>query len=296
MATSATDSTMRHQQVALGSVSIHAAECGTPGRPAVLFLHGWPQDWSSFERVMRAFGDARHLVAIDLPGIGQSQGRWESGDKVLIARLVKRVVDALELSEVTLVGHDVGGQVVFAYLREFPDELARAVMMNIAVPGVEPWSQVVRNPRIWHFAFHNVPALPELLVRAHIGPYFDFFFDALSARRDGVSPQARAAYVRAYAHSDALRTGFDWYRAFEQDERHNQQMREHAVRTPVLYLRGQREGGVIEEYLKGFRAAGLQDVRGALIADSGHYAPDEQPAAVADAIRRFVGVERVAAR
>jgi pimeloyl-ACP methyl ester carboxylesterase len=275
-----------------GGVSIHAAELGAPGQPAVLFLHGWPQDWSAFERVMLEFGNARHLVSIDLPGVGGSEGRIASGDKRLIARCVKRVIDAMALREVTLVGHDVGGQIVFAFLHEFPDEVSRAVMMNIAVPGVEPWSQVVGNPRIWHFGFHNVPALPELLVRGHTERYFDFFFDALSARREGVSAAARAAYARAYARPDALRTGFDWYRAFEQDEKHNQQMRGHAVRTPVLYLRGQREGGVMDDYLRGFRAAGLQDVRGALIADSGHYAPDEQPTAVADAIRRFATVGR----
>jgi len=57
----------------------------------------------------------------------------------------------------------------------------------------------------------------------------------------------------------------------------------------VLYLRGQRETGSIDDYLRGFRAAGLQDVRGGLIPDSGHYAPDERPRAVVEAIGRFIG-------
>jgi pimeloyl-ACP methyl ester carboxylesterase len=41
----------------------------------------------------------------------------------------------LELQNVTLVGHDVGGMVVYAYLHTYPDELRRAVIMNVAVPG-----------------------------------------------------------------------------------------------------------------------------------------------------------------
>jgi pimeloyl-ACP methyl ester carboxylesterase len=241
---------------------------------------------------MLAMGDGRHLVAIDLPGIGLSEGSLPSNDKRSIARCVKGVIEALDLSDVTLIGHDAGAQVVFAYLHAFPHELSRAVMMNIVVPGVEPWSQVVRNPKIWHFAFHAVPELPELLVTGHQARYFDYFYNVLSARRDGVDGAARARYAKAYGRPAALHTGFEWYRTFEQDERDNLQTRENKVRTPVLYLRGQREPGSMDDYLKGFRAAGLQDVRGGLIADSGHYAPDEQPQAVADAIGRFIGIDR----
>jgi len=282
-------SAFRHRRVVVDGVSIHAAECGPEHRPAVVFLHGWPQDWSAFARVMLALSDERRLVAIDLPGIGLSEGTLPSGDKRTIARCVHRVLAALELTDVTLVGHDVGGQIVFAHLLQFPDELRRAVMMNIVVPGVDPWSQVMRNPKIWHFAFHALPELPELLVAGHEARYFDHFFNALSARRDGVSASSRAAYVKAYQNPTALHTGFEWYRAFEHDERDNAQQRDRHVRTPVLYLRGQRELGSMDDYLRGFRAAGLDDLRGALIPDSGHFAADEQPRAVAEAIGRFIG-------
>jgi hypothetical protein len=37
--------------------------------------------------------------------------------------------------------------------------------MNVVVPGVDHWSEVKRNPNIWHFAFHAVPELPEKLVQ-----------------------------------------------------------------------------------------------------------------------------------
>ena len=273
-------------------MSIHAVDCGDVSRPALLFLHGWPQDGSAFRRVMAALGDTHHAVAIDLPGVGRSIGRLPSNDKRSIANCVRQVIAALGLRRPTLVGHDVGAQVVFAFLRGGADALSAAVMMNIVVPGIEPWSQVVRNPHIFHFAFHAVPELPELLVSGHEARYFDYFFDALSRHRDGVGRDARRAYAAAYARADALSTGFDWYRAFAQDEKDNQQGFGRAVRTPVLYLRGQHERGDIAEYLKGLRDAGLRNVHGELIAESGHFAPDEAPAAVAAAIRRFVDSPR----
>ena len=286
------ESLFRHRQIEVDALSIHAVDCGEAGRPALLFLHGWPQDWSSFRHVMAALGDTHHAVAIDLPGIGRSLGRLPSNDKRTIANCVRQVIAALGLKRPTLVGHDIGGQIVFALLRGGADALSAAVMMNIVVPGIEPWSQVVRNPRMFHFAFHAVAELPELLVSGHQARYFDYFFDTLSRHRDGVGRDARRACVAAYSRADALSTGFDWYRAFAQDEKDNVQAFGRAVDTPVLYLRGQHERGDIADYLKGLRDAGLRNLRGELIVGSGHFAPDEAPAAVAASIRNFVDALR----
>ena len=56
----------------------------------------------------------------------------------------------------------------------------------------------------------------------------------------------------------------------------------------MLYLRGEQEKGIaLDDYAEGLRASGLVDVRGGLIAASGHFAPEEQPRAVADALRAF---------
>ena len=82
-------------------------------------------------------------------------------------------------------------------------------------------------------------------------------------------------------------------RAFAQDEKDNVQAFGRAVDTPVLYLRGQHERGDIADYLKGLRDAGLRNLRGELIVGSGHFAPDEAPAAVAASIRNFVDALRV---
>jgi pimeloyl-ACP methyl ester carboxylesterase len=73
-----------------------------------------------------------------------------------------------------------------------------------------------------------------------------------------------------------------------QDEKDNAAGKEREVPVPVLYLRGRQERGDLERYVKGLRESGLRDVRGALIPDSGHFSPEEQPAAVARALRDFL--------
>jgi pimeloyl-ACP methyl ester carboxylesterase len=287
-----TPSLLQHYQVDVDGLSIHLVDAGESSKPTVLFLHGWPQSWAAFERVMISLNHDYHVVAIDLPGVGGSIGAPPSNDKRTLAKYVHGVIDRRGLRNVTLVGHDIGGQVAYAFLRAYPDAIGRAVLMDIAIPGVDPWDDVKRNPYIWHFAFHAIPELPERLVTGHERTYFDFFYDALSATRAGVSPSARETYVGAYLRPEALTTGFDWYRAFPQDEKDNAADRT-PVDVPVLYVRGDKDRGEgIDRYLSGFRAAGLRSVTGTTIANSGHFVADEHPDALAAALREFTGIAR----
>jgi pimeloyl-ACP methyl ester carboxylesterase len=173
-------------------------------------------------------------------------------------------------------------------MTSYPEELQRAVIMNVPVPSVDPWDEVKRNPYIWHFAFHAVRDLPETLVRGKEAEYFAFFYDAMSGRPGGVNEAARERYVKAYSRPEALHTGFEWYRAFPRDEKDNIASKDHLIQTPVLYLRGEREGGDLERYVKGLRQSGLQNVEGRVIPNSGHYAADEQPDEVVAILRRFI--------
>jgi pimeloyl-ACP methyl ester carboxylesterase len=280
---------LRHRQVPSGDASIHIVEGGSPGQPAVLFVHGWPESSAAFEQIMLRLSDRAHVLAMDLPGIGGSTPAPASGNKRTLARCVRGVIAALGLQQVSVVGHDVGGQIVYAFLHAFPSELRRAVIMNVAVPGVAPWADIKRSPAIWHFAFHAIPDLPETLVTGRQAEYFAYFYDRLSARAGGVPQRAREVYAKAYARTEALRAGFDWYRAFPEDERNNMAVERQTVDTPVLYLRGTKDPGVgVDRYVEGLRHGGLTNVEAGEIADSGHFAPDEQPEAVARALERFL--------
>ncbi len=231
-------------------------------------------------------GDA-HVIAVDLPGIGESQGLPSSNDKRTLASYVGSLIRQLGLRDVTLVGHNVGGQITYSYLRFDSGPLKRAVIMNVVIPGVDPWTEVKRNPKIWHFAFHAVPDLPEKLVCGRHRGYFDYFYDTISASKDGVKEDARKTYAKAYSRPEALHVGFEWYGAFSQDEKDNRSNTEPTVQTPVLYIRGDHEGD-IQNYLEGFHESDFLNVQGSVIPNSGHFAADERPGEVAKASREFI--------
>jgi len=291
-----------HHSVDADGLSIHVAEFrearrADPARPSILFLHGWPENWSCFQSLMPRLASEFNVAAIDLPGIGESSTLAPSGDKRTLAGYVRAVLRELGWKNASLVGHDVGGQIVFAYLKAYPGELSSAVMLNVAVPGVEPWSEIERHPDLWHFAFHAVPELPERLVAGREAEYFAFFHDAISAQPGAVPQFARQRYAEAYRRPESLRTGFEWYRAFAQDQLDNARLKQQRVSIPVLYLRGSAESGIeLERYLAGFREHGLNELSGDQIAGSGHFTPEEQPELLAQRIQTFVRAHALPAR
>ncbi|HEV7556544.1 MAG TPA: alpha/beta fold hydrolase, partial [Kofleriaceae bacterium] len=150
----------QHEQRRIRDHEIHVVTSGNPGGTPYVLLHGWPESWSSWHDVMAAAGDDARCIAIDLPGIGESHGAVASGAKRAIAEIVHELLGELGLGrDTTLVGHDAGGMVAYAYLRAF-DDVARVVIVNTVIPGVAPWDEVIRRPDIFHFAFHQVPHLP----------------------------------------------------------------------------------------------------------------------------------------
>jgi pimeloyl-ACP methyl ester carboxylesterase len=283
-----------HHSVDADGLSIHVAELREAQqvdteRPGILFLHGWPENWGAFQALLPRLSREFRVAAIDLPGIGESCSIPPSGDKRTLARYVRAVLRELGWKNANLVGHDIGGQIVYAFLQAYPGELNTAVILNAALPGVDPWSDVERDPHLWHFAFHAVPELPERLVSGHQAEYFAFFYDTLAAQPGTIPEFARQRYAEAYCRPEALRTGFEWYRAFAQDQRDNRVLRQPQVHTPVLYLRGGAEHGIeLERYLSGLRERGLTQLSGDLIPGSGHFTPDEQPELLARRIESFV--------
>jgi len=230
----------------------------------------------------RAAHDGARAIAIDLPGVGESTGTGSVGSKLHLAATVRHVADALGLTDLTLVGHDVGGMIAYAYLREYGDT-ARVVVVDTVIPGVDPWEQVLANPYIWHFAFHAVPKLPETVVQGHQAEYFAFFYDPIAANPSAIASDARAAYAEAYLAETSLTAGFDFYRAFPQDVRDNRELAERgSTRTPLLYVRGGGGRGGIdaEVYAAGLRHAGIERLTLEVILNVGHFIPEEAPAAL----------------
>jgi len=125
--------------------------------------------------------------------------------------------------------------------------------------------------------------------------YFDNFYNRLGATPDIMSQADEAAFVNAYRSPGQLRAGFEWYRAFPQDEAFNKAHTE-PLATPMLLLGPDGPSGQFLSLMaSGLTQMGAANVRTILIKKGGHWIAEEQPEAVANAIRTFIDETQLAA-
>ena len=270
--------------VAAGSIELGFRAAGTSKNPALVLLHGWPHSSALYEGVLEELAADRFVLAFDLPAIGASRGLPSSAEKTVLADIVLQAAETLGARSIVIAGLDIGGMIAFAAARDHADRVVGAVVVNTAIPGVDPWSKLIADPRIWHFAFHAIPDLPEIMVAGRERPYFDFFIDLLAGDPGKITAPVRAAFVDAYVRPEALKAGFDWYRSLELDAKRNAVVK--SIRIPLLYVRGDADAKQIDAYLHGLRQAGVSEPQHAVV-PGGEFSPLEAPEAFVATLRDF---------
>lgn len=115
--------------------------------PTLLFLHGNPT-WSfDYSQVISSLSQEFRCIAVDYPGFGLSQAapeyRYLPAEH---AQVIGAFVDALGLSDVTLVGHDWGGPIGLTTVQQRPEVFNRLVLTNTwAWPVSDPLIQVMSH-------------------------------------------------------------------------------------------------------------------------------------------------------
>ena len=254
----------------------------------VVLLHGFPQDWHAFHRIMPRLATHFTVVSVDMRGVGRSAVINEGYDIATIAEDIRQLARRLDLGPIYLVGQDNGGMVAYAFARLYPTETRGVMILDVPLPGIEPWDQLRADPTLWHFGFHQTPDLPEQLLAGRQFVYFREFFDRFALNREAISDQDVVRYVKAYATTERLRAGLEFYRrAYPSSEAFNAAERG-PLGVPIVLAGGDHSMGQFNERLgKALREHGCEKVTIETVVDSGHWVVDEQPAVVAELIERY---------
>src|SRR5215207_4153514 len=133
---------VEHRFVEANGIRIHVAEAGSPEAPAVLLLHGWPQHWYMWRRVMAALAGEYRLLSPDLGGFGWTEAPGHGYDGETFAADQVALLDAVELERAHVVGHDWGGWTAFLMGILHESRVSRMVVCN----APHPWPRL--SPRL----------------------------------------------------------------------------------------------------------------------------------------------------
>jgi pimeloyl-ACP methyl ester carboxylesterase len=250
------------------------------GPRTIVLLHGFPQTWWQWHRVIPALVDGGfRVVAPDYRGAGHSWRPPGGYDKVTVAGDIQRLLrDHLAIEgPIVLVGHDIGLMVAYAYAQAYRDEVSHLVIVDAPLPGTEVFDRLRSDPRVWHFAFHGARDVAEMLVAGKERPYLQSFFGARIFDPSAISEADLDVYVSAYSAPGAMRAGFELYRAFDQDAEDNRRAlaRNGKLAVPVLAMGGEisTSGALVEEMMREV----AEDVTGVRVPRTAHWVPEENP-------------------
>jgi non-heme chloroperoxidase len=104
--------------------------------PVITFSHGWPLSSDMWDAQMLFFAERGYrVVAHDRRGHGRSSHAWSGNDMNGYADDLAALIEALDLQDITMVGHSTGGGEVARYIGRYGTKrVARAVLVAAVPP------------------------------------------------------------------------------------------------------------------------------------------------------------------
>lgn len=178
--------------------------------------------------------------------------------------------------------------IAHAYAHLFPEAVASLIWGECPLPGTTIYDDNKHAPGLWHFSFHSVPDLPELLVSGHEKQYLKHFYDRLAINPAAFTEADLDFYATLYSAPGAMRAAFNVYWAFEEDRVDNRSLVEERgkVKVRTMVLSGEGSNPVLgsEEMAREVD----EDVVVGKVEGSGHWIAEENPQGFVEKVLGFI--------
>lgn len=279
-----------HAYATVAGVRLHYVSGGNVQGPTLVLLAGFPQSWFAWRKVMAQLAADYFIIAPDLPGQGDSDKPASGYDTTSLAHSVQGLLQQLGVERYYLAAHDVGAWVAWPLAMLHGDAISKLALLDAGIPGVTLPDALPATPdkawKTWHFAFHLLPDLPEALIAGREALYLQWFLQRKAASPMVFGDEEMAEYVRLLQQNGALRAGMAAYREVSTSAEQNRQLRQTRGKLAIPLLAVSADQGSIADMAQPLRTFAA-DVSGIRLAHCGHFIPDEQPQALADALRQF---------
>ena len=274
---------------------LHYASAGDPGKPLLLFVHGFPEFWGEWEAQLAEFGRDHFAVALDLRGFNLSDMPLE-----VAAYRARHIIEDLRLlaahlghEKFTMVAHDWGGAIAWAFAIALPQLLHKLIIINAPHPWLfaqalihDPEQQAASAYMNWLREEGSEGAL----AKDDFALLEGLFKDSTGWLNDALRDRYHACWSRG------LHGGLNFYRASplrppkEGDPGPaalNLKAEDFRVRVPVRMIWGERDIALPKGLLDGIETL-VDDVEVERIPEGTHWVIHEQPERVNQLIQRFL--------
>jgi pimeloyl-ACP methyl ester carboxylesterase len=159
------------------------------GSQTIIFIHGLGSYLKAWTKNINGLKNEYRCIAIDLPGYGKSSKKPHSGQMSFYADVVSQFIDYLNLKNVVLAGHSMGGQISMMTAINYPDKISKLILADPAgfesfTEGQKQWfrdvmttdgvmkTTVEQIQTNLAYNFYNVPDDAEFMITDRIAMRF----------------------------------------------------------------------------------------------------------------------------
>lgn len=279
----ATMAGVRHERVAVNGTRLHYVTAGDRGAP-VLLVHGFPETWWAFRKLIPLLAVHHRVVAVDLRGFGDSDVADDDYSGAVAAEDLHALIERLALGPMLVVGQDISGGVIYRLAASHPQDVASltAIESGLAGFGAEALADVTHGG-VWYIGALAAAGVAGWLfekeARAFIGDYLYPFYGVSATV---VTPDDIAEFARTYGRPGGFSGAAGLYRGMISDGPELRALAESApLRVPVTTIGA--AGGDFTRAAFGAVVA-EQRVHAIRLDGVGHYVAQEDPELLADSL------------
>lgn len=272
-----------HHRLGVNGTELHYVSAGTAGS-AVLLVHGFPETWWTFHKLIPLLAVSHRVFAVDLRGFGDSGHRGGAQDNATLAEDLHRLIERLDVGAVHLTGQDISGPATFRLAATHPEHVRSYAAIETTLPGygMEALADVAHGG-LWHVGVMAAPGIPDLLIGGRERDFLArYAFPALSVDPDAVTDADIEEFTRTYAQPNGFDGAGGVYRAMLREGEDIRALAEKPLTMPVLAvgaLTGDFTATTMRQVATSVRAVHLDGV--------GHYVALEAPDRLAEALLTF---------
>jgi pimeloyl-ACP methyl ester carboxylesterase len=272
-----------HHRVSLNGTDLHYVSAGTAGSP-VLLVHGFPETWWAFRKLIPLLSEHHRVFAVDLRGFGDSATAQEEYDSMTSADDLSDLITRLNIGPVHLTGQDISGPTTFRVAATHPELVRSYAAIETGLPGfgLEMLADITHGGT-WHIGVLVAPGIPEMLLSGREHAFLaEYAIPALSATPDAFTNDDIDEFTRSYSRPDAFKGAAGLYRSMLREGDEIRKLATQKLAMPVLAV-----SGGSGEFTPATLRQVATDVSAVSLDGIGHYAAMEAPDRLADALLSF---------
>lgn len=294
----ATKQMFKHEYADVNGVRLHYVTAGK-GK-LIMFVHGFPEFWYEWKNQIIEFGHDYQAVAPDMRGYNLSSKPAEVDQyqvKYMIEDL-RLLAEKLGHKKFTLVAHDWGGAIAWAFAIAHPEYLEKLVIINAPHPGIfqrELRDNPAQQEASRYMLMFRSANAEQLLSANNYGALVQAVLG--EGLKNGVfTEEDKQAYIEAWSRPGALTGGLNYYRAArvgppspedKEGGSFGAGLPSMMVKVPTLVIWGEKDTALLTGNLEGLDKF-VPNLTIKRIPDGTHWVIHEKPALVDGYIREFI--------